>query len=262
MARDKNKMPVLFIGHGSPMNAISVNDYTRALKRLSKDIEIPKAILMISAHWMTNDTEVTAMVNPKTIHDFGGFPKALFEVQYNAPGAPDLATKIINSIKNPLIKSDLKDWGLDHGTWSVLRHMYPNADVPVLQLSMDMTKPASYHYEIGKQLQFLREEGILIIGSGNIVHNLRQLDWNEKANTYSWAQSFDSWVKEKTLAKDFDSLINNFLEAPGGSLSVPTPDHYFPFLYAIGAVSPDDNLSFPFEGMQNASISMRSFKWG
>lgn len=258
---NKNKMPVLFIGHGSPMNALANNEYTEALSKLASTIETPKAILMISAHWMTKGTWVTAMDKPKTIHDFGGFPKALFDVQYPAPGKPELAQSIIKEITTPSIGADANEWGLDHGTWSVLRHMYPNANIPVLQLSMDMSKPAEYHYEIGKKLKFLRSQGVLIMGSGNIVHNLRQIDWDEKAKAFAWAVEFDQWVKEKAQSRDFNSLVKEFSRAKGGSLSVPTPDHYYPLLYVIGAVDELDQVSFPYEGMQNASISMRSFKW-
>jgi len=255
-------MPVLFIGHGSPMNALAQNDYTKALNNLATDIPTPKAILIISAHWMTKGTLITAMEKPKTIHDFGGFPQALFEVQYNASGNPKLAESIIQTIKSPSIKSDLNDWGLDHGTWSILRHMYPEANIPVLQLSMDMSQGPEVHFEIGKQIKYLREEGVLIIGSGNIVHNLRHIDWNEHAKPFSWATSFDLWVKEKVELKEFGALVKDYLKASGGAQSVPTPDHYFPLLYTLGAVDSSDQLSIPFEGMQNASISMRSIRWG
>lgn len=258
---NQNKMPILFIGHGSPMNALANNEYTRALNKIRTSIVKPKAILMISAHWMTNGTWVTAMQEPKTIHDFGGFPKALYEVQYPAPGLPALADSIIKSIKIPPIGADTKEWGLDHGTWSVLRHIYPDASIPVLQLSMDMSKPAEHHYEIGKKLKFLREQGVLIMGSGNIVHNLRTIDWNESAKPFEWAQEFDLWVKEKSLSRDFSSLVKEFMKTKSGQLSVPTPDHYYPFLSILGAVDDSDQLSFPYEGMQNGSISMRSFMW-
>jgi 4,5-DOPA dioxygenase extradiol len=254
-------MPVLFIGHGSPMNALANNDYTHALETLKTSIETPKAILMISAHWMTEGSWVTRMEHPKTIHDFGGFPKALFDIQYPAPGMPSLADMIIKTISSPHIDADENEWGLDHGTWSVLRHLYPDANIPVLQLSMDMTKPAEYHYEIGKQLKFFRNQGVLIIGSGNIVHNLRQIDWDENAKAFDWAVEFDQWVKEKAVSHDFNSLVSEFSKSKIGQLSVPTPDHYYPLLYILGAVDKEDKLSFPYEGMQNASISMRSFMW-
>lgn len=257
----KTKMPVLFIGHGSPMNALANNDYTRALNLLGKTIEKPKAILMISAHWMTRGTAVTAMAHPKTIHDFYGFPKALFDIQYPAPGSTELAHVLIDQIGSPHILPDTNEWGLDHGTWSVLKHLYPEANIPVLQLSMDMTKPAEYHFEIGKKLKFLREQGVLIIGSGNIVHNLRQIDWEEKATPFDWAVEFDQWVKEKAEKHDFSSLVKDYAQSKSGQLSVPTPDHYYPLLYILGAVEDNDQLSFPYEEIQNASIAMRSFMW-
>lgn len=171
------KMPVLFIGHGSPMNALASNDYTKILNKLGSDLPRPEAIVMVSAHWQTRGSWVTAMPKPRTIHDFGGFPKALFEVQYPAPGSPELAREIITRIPEPKIGEDTGEWGFDHGTWSILRHIYPKADIPVVQLSLDMTKPASYHYELGKKLTFLRDKNVLIMASGNIVHNLRFIEW-------------------------------------------------------------------------------------
>ncbi|MDO9182938.1 MAG: 4,5-DOPA dioxygenase extradiol [Bacteriovorax sp.] len=257
----KNKMPVLFIGHGSPMNAIANNNYTRELSDLKNSIETPKAILMISAHWLTKGTFLTAMSSPKTIHDFQGFPKELFDIQYKAPGSPELAEILINNISSPQIEKDMDEWGLDHGTWSVLRHMYPEANIPVIQLSMDMTRPAEYHFEMGQKIKFLRQQGVLIMASGNIVHNLRQLNWDENALPFDWSVEFDLWVKEKALQGDFNSLVKEFTETKSGQLSVPTPDHYYPLLYILGAVDEKDQLSFLFEGIQNASISMRSFKW-
>jgi 4,5-DOPA dioxygenase extradiol len=259
---NKNAMPILFIAHGSPMNALANNDYTRALGLLKTSIETPKAILMISAHWMTRGVQVTSMSHPKTIHDFGGFPKALFDIQYPAPGLPELADTIIKTISSVPIEADAKEWGLDHGAWSVLRHIYPEANIPVLQLSMDMSKPAQYHYEMGQKLKFLRSQGVLIIGSGNIVHNLRQINWDENAQALDWAVEFDQWVKEKAINRDFNSLVKDFAKTKSGQLSVPTPDHYYPLLYILGAVDEKDQLSTVYEGMQNASISMRSFRWG
>lgn len=255
------KMPVLFIGHGSPMNALASNDYTRALNRIKDDIETPKAILLISAHWMTKETKITAMPYPRTIHDFYGFPKDLFAINYKAPGDPALAEMIIKSIESPRIGADLNEWGLDHGAWSVLLHIYPEANIPVLQLSLDMSKPAEYHFELGQKLRFLREKGILIIASGNIVHNLRQINWDESATPLEWALEFDQWVKEKAEKGDFKSLVNDFTKTRSGVLSNPTPEHYFPLLYILGASDEKDQLSFPYEGIQNGSMSMRSFKW-
>lgn len=254
-------MPILFLGHGSPMNAIADNDYTKAMGHLKNIIPTPKAILMISAHWMTKGTWITAMSHPKTIHDFGGFPKALYDVEYKAPGSFELAQSIIKKISSPHIEADQEEWGLDHGSWSILKHIYPEANIPVLQLSLDMTKPASFHFELGQKLKFLRSVGVLMIGSGNIVHNLRQIDWNESAKPFDWAVEFDQWVKEKAEAKYFDSLVNDFLKSSNGQLSNPTADHYYPLLYILGSVDEEDLLSFPYEGIQHGSISMRSFMW-
>lgn len=255
-------LPVLFLGHGSPMNALADNAYTKAMNNLGKSLPRPKAILMISAHWMTQGTWVTHMDKPKTIHDFYGFPQTLFDVQYTAPGNPKLAEEIHQKIKDPTIQLDEKGWGLDHGTWSVLKHMYPKADVPVVQLSLDLKQPPEYHFNLGQKLSFLREQGVLIMGSGNIVHNLSKLNWNEKAPAHAWANEFDQWVKEKLEKRDFASLQNDVLKSEAGRLSVPTPDHYYPLLYILGASSAKDKLKFEYEEMQNASISMRSLSFG
>lgn len=254
-------MPVLFIAHGSPMNAIEHNSYTLHLHQLGQSIGAPKGILMISAHWMTKQSALTAMDKPKTIHDFYGFPDELFAVQYPAPGDVDLAKSIAEKIDDPHIHLDQFDWGLDHGTWSVLKHMYPKANVPVVQLSLDMTKPASYHYELGKKISYLREQGILIMGSGNIVHNLRQISWNPSTPAHSWAVVFDQRLKQKLETKDHHSLVNHYLDSTEGQLSNPTQDHYYPFLYTLGASSKTDQISFTFEGFQNAAISMRCILW-
>ena len=255
-------MPVLFIGHGSPMNALASNEYTQTLNRLGATLPKPKAIVMISAHWLTKGTWVTARPKPKTIHDFGGFPQALFDVQYPAPGEPKLSQKIINSITDLNIGADINEWGLDHGAWSILCHLYPKADVPVVQLSMDMTKSASFHYELGQKISFLRDEGVLIIASGNVVHNLRRLDWNEKAPAHSWALDFEQWMKEKIENHDHQSLIQDFLKSQSGELSNPTPDHYYPLLYALGATEKSDRTKLLYREIQNASISMLSYQWG
>jgi 4,5-DOPA dioxygenase extradiol len=256
------KMPVIFLGHGSPMNALANNEYTKTLNQLGERLPKPKAILCVSAHWMTKGTYVTHMAKPKTVHDFHGFPKALFEVSYPASGSPQLAEQIVAHIQNPSIGLDAVNWGLDHGTWSVLRHVYPKANIPVVQMSMDMTKPAEFHFELGKKLQFLREQDVLIIGSGNIVHNLRSLDWDEHAKAFDWALEFDEWVKEKLEKKDFKELIENYKGSQFGALSVPTPDHYFPLLYVLGAAFKEDSLLHVYEEIQNASISMRCFSFG
>ncbi|MGZ3790271.1 MAG: 4,5-DOPA-extradiol-dioxygenase [Bacteriovorax sp.] len=256
-------LPVLFIGHGSPMNALAHNDYTKALENLGRKIPTPKAVLCISAHWMTEGTWITGMERPKTIHDFYGFPQELFDVRYPAPGAPLLAREISDRYKNPSIHNDLEMWGLDHGTWSVLRHLYPKADIPVMQLSLYMSQSPEYHFKLGEGLRELRHQGVLIIGSGNIVHNLRKLDWsNENARPHAWALEFDEWVKEKINQRDFLALQKEITATEAGKLSVPTYDHYYPLLYILGASRPEDSLHFEYEGIQNASISMRCVSFG
>jgi 4,5-DOPA dioxygenase extradiol len=257
-----NKMPALFIGHGSPMNAISENSFTHALKSIAQKMTLPKAIVCISAHWMTEGTWVTKMSKPKTIHDFYGFPQALFDVQYSAPGKPELAEDIKNLVSDSKIHSDTEMWGLDHGTWSVLKHMYPKADVPVLQLSLDMAKSPEYHFKLGQELMKLREQGVLIVGSGNIVHNLRQLKWEANAAPYEWALEFDQWTKEKIITRDFKALQTDILKTEMGKLSIPTMDHYYPLLYILGLATSADEIKFEYEEIQNASISMRSFSIG
>lgn len=242
------------------MNAIDTNDYTRWLAAFGPTLPKPKAILVISAHWMTRGTWVTKMKNPKTIHDFGGFPQALFDMQYPAPGSPEIAKLVQTTITDPKIFGDADQWGLDHGTWSVLCHLYPKADIPVLQLSMDMTKPLEYHVELGKQLSVLRHQGVLILGSGNLVHNLRQISWDPKAKPFDWAVEFDEWLKEKITSRDLKAITKDFSASKAGQMSVPTLDHYIPALYILGAADASDDLKFEYEEMQNGSISMRSFK--
>lgn len=257
----KSPMPVLFCGHGSPMNALAHNDFTQSLFNLSQSFNKPKAILVISAHWITNGTFVTAMKKPKTIHDFDGFPKELFAVEYKANGSPEVAQNIVHKILEPKISADSTEWGLDHGTWSILKHLYPKANVPVLQLSIDKTKSVEFYYDLGQKLRFLREQGILIIGSGNLVHNLDQVNFDEKAKPFNWAIEFDQWLKEKILKKDNQALIHDFYKSKIGQMSHPTIDHYIPFLFSLGASLESDKVEFAFEGIQNASISMRTIKW-
>ena len=264
METQKNitRLPVLFLGHGSPMNAIADNAFTRTLNKLAKKIPRPEAILCISAHWMTEGSWVTHMENPKTIHDFYGFPQALFDVQYPAPGSPSLAELIQNQIKDPEVQLDNEMWGLDHGTWSVLKHMYPEADIPVMQLSLYLQQPVEYHFKLGQELAKLRDKGILIVGSGNIVHNLRVIKWEEDAQPYDWAIEFDEWAKERILKRDFGALMNEAFQSPSGKLAIPTTEHYLPFIYTLGASVPDDKISFEFEEIHNASISMRCVSFG
>lgn len=256
------RMPVLFIGHGSPMNAIDTNPYTQSLNALGAKIPRPRAILVVSAHWMTEGSWITEMEKPKTIHDFYGFPKELFDIQYPAPGSPEIAAFIRESTLDPKINSDRETWGLDHGTWSVLRHLYPKADIPVMQLSLYMAQPPEYHVKLGKELMRLRDHGVLILGSGNLVHNLRTIKWDPQAPAHDWAIEFDLWLKERLLQRDFRAVMNDFHKTAAGKLSVPTMDHYYPLHYILGASDSKDELKFEYEEMQNGSISMRSFSLG
>lgn len=257
------RMPTLFIGHGSPMNAIADNDYTRAIAAFARDrIPRPRAILCVSAHWMSEGTWLTHMEKPRTIHDFYGFPQELFEVQYPAPGDPGLAEEISRRIQDPRIALDHEMWGYDHGAWSVLKHMYPKADIPLLQLSLYMEQPSSYHFKAGRALRVLRDEGILIIGSGNIVHNLRKIRWEADAEPFGWAVEFDEWFKKCLEARDFTALVTDARESESGRLSIPTLEHWYPALYTLGAAEDDEPLESIYEGIENASISMRSFAFG
>ena len=210
---------------------------------------------------MTKESLVTTQSRPKTIHDFYGFPEALFAVQYPAAGDPGLAAELIESSTDPKIGGDA-NWGLDHGTWSVLHHMYPEADIPVVQLSLPLAEKPEYHYRLGIELRKLRDQGVLVLGSGNIVHNLRTIRWETDAKPFDWALEFDAWAKEKLLQRDDQALTRDFLKTEAGRLSVPTPDHYLPLLYILGASDAKDSVSFDFEGIQNASISMRAVRYG
>ncbi len=256
------RTPVFFIGHGSPMNALESNDFTNSLKSMRRLCPNPKAILCISAHWMTEGSWVTHMEKPKTIHDFYGFPQALFEIQYPAPGSPEIADQICKAITDPKVHADDEMWGLDHGTWSVLRHIFPEAEVPVLQLSLYISQPAEYHYKLGTQLRQFRDQGILIVGSGNIVHNLRTIRWEPEATPYEWATDFDEWMKARLLGRDDRAVVENFMSSEAGKLSVPTPEHYYPLLYSLGAADANEKPNFLFEGVHNGSISMRTISFG
>ncbi|NTW48843.1 MAG: 4,5-DOPA dioxygenase extradiol [Chlorobiales bacterium] len=250
-------MPALFVGHGSPMNAIEDNEFSRAWAEAGKFLPKPKAILCISAHWQTNGTEVTAMDQPRTIHDFYGFPKPLFDVQYPAKGAPDLARLVQETVQKTEVKFDY-DWGLDHGAWSVLCRMFPNADVPVVQLSLDQTKDPAFHYELGTELKALRRKGVLIIGSGNIVHNLMEVVWQDEA--YDWAIEFDERVKQLILSGDHDRIIHYQKLGEIAQLSVPTVEHYLPLLYILGLQEKGDKISFFADKVTLGSMSMRSVR--
>src|SRR5690606_15333687 len=239
------KMPVLFLGHGSPMNAIEENEFVTGFRNIAKEIPKPNAILCISAHWETKGTFVTAMPNPPTIHDFGGFPKELFEVQYLAPGDPFLAKKTKSLITKTNVSLDDK-WGLDHGAWSVIKHLYPNADVPVIQLSLDYNQTPQYHYDLAQQIKSLREKGVLIIGSGNMVHNLRMLAWdqlNTSGYGFDWAIEANETMKKYILNGDHQQLINFRSQGKTFDLAIPTPEHYLPLLYSLALQDKNDAVS-------------------
>ncbi len=249
-------LPAVFIGHGSPMNAIENNEYTLSWGKLGKELPRPKAILCISAHWETKGTKVTAMKHPKTIHDFGGFPQELFDMQYPAPGSPDFARLTAEQVKKAHIELD-DEWGLDHGSWSVLCRMFPLADVPVYQLSLDYTKPPQWHYDLAKDLAGLRKKGVLIVGSGNIVHNLRLMRMNNLA--FEWASEFDSKIKKLILEKNHSDIINYDRFGTMAHLSVPSNEHYLPMLYSLALQQENETVSFFNEQTVLGSVSMRSF---
>lgn len=250
-------MPVLFMGHGSPMNAVEDNEYTRVWRKIAKDIQKPKAILCISAHWLTKGTYVCTADPPGTIYDFGGFPEHLYTLKYGCPGSPSLAREISEKVQGFSI-GKTEDWGLDHGTWEILIQMYPKADIPVLQMSINYEKDnADYHYRLGQALRFLREEGVLILASGNIVHNLGTIRFNDKSG-YPWAETFDSTVEKLILERNIKSLNSWRTLGDAALKSVPSPDHYYPLMYILGASSEKDKISFPVKGLTMGSISMRS----
>ncbi|RFS20522.1 4,5-DOPA dioxygenase extradiol [Chitinophaga silvatica] len=255
-----NEMPVMFIGHGNPMNGISDNAFTKALGNMGKAIpQKPSAILVISAHWLTKGTHVLVSPHPTTIHDFGGFPEPLYQVQYPAPGAPELARETKNLITSVNVVED-HEWGLDHGAWTVLRHMYPKADIPVYQLSIDYYQKPEYHFKLAAELKELRKKGVLIMGSGNIVHNLRQVSFSDNAKPYDWAISFDETVKKKLSEGAFQDLINYHELGQEAMLSIPTNDHYLPMIYTLGLINKNEVIQFTYEEIQNGSISMRCFQ--
>jgi len=256
------RLPTIFFGHGNPMNAVLNNDYTEAWRRIGQKIPKPKAILSISAHWFVPETGVTITTAPNTIHDFGGFPQELYQVRYPAPGDPALARRVQAMLAPLPVKLD-DSWGLDHGTWSVLRHVYPDADVPVVQLSIDETQPASFHFEVGKRLAPLRDEGILIVGSGNLVHNLHAYAWGRRAaDPYDWAVRFENTAKDALVAGEFKPLIDYEKLGQDAALSIPTPDHYLPLLYVIAARQQSEIIKFPVEGIDGGSVSMLTVQIG
>ncbi len=257
------RMPAVFFGHGNPMNALLRNSYTEQWAAIGARLPRPKAILSISAHWYIEDAAVTISTSPRTIHDFGGFPPELYQVQYPAPGDPDLASAVQRLLAPFPVRRDER-WGLDHGTWSVLRHVYPQADVPVVQLSIDETQIAPFHYEIGQRLAPLREQGVLIAGSGNLVHNLHAYAWGRHPQQpYDWAVAFEKRVRDLLLAEEHNPLLDyeNKLGSEA-ALSVPTPDHYLPLLYVLGTRTRSEPVSFPVEGVDGGSISMLAVQVG
>ena len=255
-------LPAIFFGHGNPMNAVTENVYTEAWRRIGAEIPKPKAILSISAHWYVPGIGVTISTSPRTIHDFGGFPQELYEVQYPAPGDPKLARRVQEMLAPLPVVLD-NSWGLDHGTWSVLRHVYPDATIPVVQLSIDETQPASFHFELGQRLAPLRGENVLIVGSGNLVHNLHAYAWGRHMpDAYDWAVRFETEAKEMMLAGEYKPLVEYEKLGPDAMLSIPTPDHYLPLLYVIATAQQRDSITFPVEGVDGGSISMLSAKIG
>jgi len=257
-------MPVLFIGHGSPMNGIEDTEFSRRWTGMAEQIPVPKAVLVVSAHWLTRGTRITAMEFPRTIHDFGGFPQELFEVQYPAPGNPVLAGETAALIGSAQVEMD-HDWGLDHGTWTVVRHMYPKADIPVLQLSIDYTKGPQYHYDLARELYALRKKGVLIIGSGNLVHNLRMVAWdrlNEEEFGYDWATNINQKFKELIEEGNHQALINYGALGKDALLAIPTPEHYLPLMYTLGVKGSRDKISFFNDKAVGGSLTMTSVKIG
>lgn len=256
------RLPAIFFGHGNPMNALQRNGWTEAWARIGRAIPRPRAILCISAHWQTQGVAVTAMERPRTIHDFGGFPEELFEVEYPAPGDPALAARVRDALA-PIPVRLTPDWGLDHGSWAVLCRVYPEADVPIVQLSLDATQPASFHYELGKRLAPLRDEGVLVAGSGNLVHNLRAYAWGQTdVPATDWAARFEEHARALMLAGDHEPLIAYETLGRDAMLSIPTPEHYLPLLYILALRAPGEPIDFPVEGADGGSISMLTVRVG
>lgn len=253
-------MPALFVGHGNPLNALERNAWTDGWRQLAARLPRPRAVLSISAHWYVPGGRVTDNKEPPTIHDFGGFPPELYRVEYPAPGSPELAERVAELMLPMTIAQD-PNWGLDHGTWSVLAHVFPQADIPVLQLSLDYGRPPAEHFALGQQLRALREQGVLIVGSGNIVHNLRAINFHQPDLAYDWANRFDADVQRFLEAGD-DKALTEYERHPDGRLAVPTPDHYLPMLYIAGLRRTDDELSVLVDGVDLGSISMTAFRLG
>jgi len=255
---ESERLPVLFLAHGHPINAIKDTRFTQSLSQVGKQMPRPQAIMVVSAHWETKGTFVSVNPTPQTIHDFGRFNDSLFQVQYNAPGHPTLAREVAKL--SPFVQEDDK-MGFDHGTWTVLKFLYPKADIPVFQLSLDYIQAPRYHFELAQQLKSLRKKGVLVVGSGNIVHNLRSLNWqNAEAKPHDWAMEFDYYVKQKLNNQDFNSLIDYQNISQAARLSIPTPEHYLPMLYVTGMTEPGEKVSHFYEAFEYASLSMRCFK--
>jgi 4,5-DOPA dioxygenase extradiol len=262
------KMPALFVGHGSPMNAVLDNDFTRRLKKLGTELPIPKAILVVSAHWLTDGTCVGCLEKPRTIYDFYGFPAELYKLKYPALGSPSFAAMTLESVKSRKVKCDY-EWGLDHAAWVVLRHMYPKADVPVFETSIDYSpfnewrpKSLDYYYSLAKDLTVLREKGVLIIGSGNIVHNLGLINFDMDAEPFDWAVTFDEKVRMNLVERNHKEILNYLKMGEEATLAVPTLDHYIPMVFVLGLAQESDRLEFVYEGFQHGSVSMRAFRIG
>ncbi len=254
-------MPAYFIGHGSPMNAIEENEFVAGWRTAVKDIPKPKAIVCVSAHWLTRGTMVTAMKQPKTIHDFGGFPKQLFDAQYPAPGEPSLAEYVRDTVKGTAVGLD-NAWGLDHGTWSILKPIYPQADIPVLQVSIDIAKPGKWHYEIGKELADLRRRGILVIGSGNMVHNLGMINFKLPQQGFDWATEMNDLFKQHVISGNHTPLLDYNALGKAAKLAIPTPDHYYPLLYALALQGRDEKVSIFNDKAVMGSLTMTSVRIG
>lgn len=268
LPEEEVKMPALFIGHGSPMNAIEDNLFSSRWREMGKEIPRPKAVLCISAHWLSSGTRITAMPQPRTIHDFGGFPQALFDVQYPAPGQPQLAAETQAIIKSTPVELD-HDWGFDHGCWSVVKQMYPEADIPVLQLSIDYNKPADYHYALGRELSVLRKKGILILGSGNLIHNLRMIGFPKESpgdlNTeygYDWAIEMNTLFRKHITEGNHKALIDYLRLGKSAQLAIPTPDHYYPAMYALAQQEQGEDIQLFNDRLVGGSISMLSMRIG
>jgi 4,5-DOPA dioxygenase extradiol len=260
-------MPALFIGHGSPMNTVKDNEFTKSLANLGRTLPKPKAIMVVSAHWLTQGTYVTCTRKPQTIHDFYGFPEELYTIDYPSPGAPDYA-RSVTQLSNGQIRCD-NDWGLDHASWAVLRHIYPEADIPVFEMSLDYSfnewqpKPLEYHYKLAYRLRELRTKGVLIMGSGNIVHNLRVVDFEHvDAKPYDWAVEFDEKVRSDLIRENHEALLNCEKGCEATPYAVPTLDHYLPMIYVVATRAKNERVAFTYEGFQNRSVSMRCFRIG